>query len=198
MISAQEHIKSLAFNAYHRALEVYQYQVNIDNYTAMLAVLPQDAWPVELAQFAGVKTEELPQEFDHAVIQTINDYQYRDKLRGVLRTEKVEQSKARAVFDALKSQIPVAQYDVLLAAVKNPPQTVLSPIQFKLRFTSQERVAIKAARLTDTIIDDFFDIIDDPRLQSVDLSLQSTQDAVGYLQLQDLITAERAAVILAV
>lgn len=198
MISAQDHIKSLAFNAYHRALEVYQYKVNIDNYTTMLAALPQDDWPANLAQFAGVKTEELPPDFDHAAIQVITDYQYRDKLRGLLRTERVEQSKAVFVFEALKSQIPPEQYDTLIAEIKKPPQTVISPIQFKLRFTPQTRVAIKAARATDAVIDDFFDVIDDPRLLSVDLTLQSTKDAVGYLQLQDLITAEQAAVILAV
>jgi len=55
----------------------------------------------------------------------------------------------------------------------------LSPIAFKLRFTPQERVAIYAS--TDVIVRDFISILDDPRLQSIDLSLQSTIDTVNYL-----------------
>ena len=73
----------------------------------------------------------------------------------------------------------------------------VSPVEFKLLFTSAERVAIKAARATDPVIDDFFEIVEDPRLTHVDLGLKSTRDAIGYLAAQNLITAERATEILA-
>lgn len=72
----------------------------------------------------------------------------------------------------------------------------VSPVEFKLLFTSPERVAIKAARATDPVIDDFYDIVEDPRLTHVDLGLQSTKDTIGYLQGKGLLTAERAAEIL--
>ena len=75
-----------------------------------------------------------------------------------------------------------------------PPK--VSPVEFKLLFTSAERVAIKAARQADPVIDDFYDIVEDPHLTYVDLGLQSTKDAIGYLQSKGLLTAERAAVIL--
>ena len=75
--------------------------------------------------------------------------------------------------------------------------TKVSPVEFKLLFTSAERVAIKAARATDQVIDDFYDIVEDPRLTQVDLGLKSTRDAIGYLAVQNLITAERATEILA-
>ena len=39
----------------------------------------------------------------------------------------------------------------------------VSPVEFKLLFTAQERVAIKAERGNDLMIDDFFGIIEDPR-----------------------------------
>lgn len=81
--------------------------------------------------------------------------------------------------------------------VAAPEPVKVSPIEFKLLFTAQERVAIKAARQTDPIIDDFYDIVEDPRLTHVNLSLQSTQDAVGYLAVQGLIDPERVAHILA-
>lgn len=65
-----------------------------------------------------------------------------------------------------------------------------------LLFTSTERVAIKAARVTDPIIDDFLDIIEDPRLTSVDLALGSTQDALSYFTALDILAAGRKAAIL--
>lgn len=84
----------------------------------------------------------------------------------------------------------------------DPPAPVaehpkVSPIEFKLLFTAQERVAIKTARATDPVIDDFYDVVEDPRLTFVDLGLQSTRDAIGYLAAQGLIGAERVEQILA-
>lgn len=78
------------------------------------------------------------------------------------------------------------------APVVVPPK--VSPVEFKLLFTAPERVAIKAS--TDPVVQDFFEIVNDPRLTYVDLGLQSTKDAIGYLQSKGLLTAERAAVIL--
>lgn len=67
----------------------------------------------------------------------------------------------------------------------------VSPVEFKLLFTSAERIAIKAARENDPVVDDFFDIVDDPRLTYVDLGLQSTKDALAYLASRNLITEAR-------
>lgn len=67
----------------------------------------------------------------------------------------------------------------------------VSPIEFKLLFTSSERVAIKASRATDLAIDDFYDIVEDPRLTFVDLGLNSTQQALQYMAAQSLIAPER-------
>ena len=73
----------------------------------------------------------------------------------------------------------------------------VSPVEFKLLFTAGERVAIKAARASDPVIDDFFSIIEDPRLTHVNLGLQSTQDALGYLETKGFITDARRVQILA-
>jgi hypothetical protein len=72
------------------------------------------------------------------------------------------------------------------------PPTV-SPIEFMLLFTAQERVAIKAARASDEIIEDFMSIVEDPRLTGVNLALQSTQNALEYLVFKGLITEDRKA-----
>ena len=81
-----------------------------------------------------------------------------------------------------------------VAPVVAPPK--VSPVEFMLLFTSQERVAIKAARSSDPIIDDFLDVIEDPRLTVVDLGLGSTVSAINYMVYAGKLTAERKAEIL--
>lgn len=77
-----------------------------------------------------------------------------------------------------------------------PTYPKVRPVEFKMLFTSQERIAIKNARANDPVIDDFFDLVEDPRLTYVDLALQSVQDAVVYLANQSLIAPERVPEIL--
>jgi hypothetical protein len=73
----------------------------------------------------------------------------------------------------------------------------VSPVEFMLLFKSPERIAIKAARPTDPVIDDFMDIVEDPRLTFVDLGLQSTKDALDYFVFKTILTPERKDEILA-
>lgn len=117
MITSQEHLQNLVANAFHREMEVYSYQVNIDNYTAMLLALPTEDWSVELIDYKATPIENLPASMDDETVDLIADLQYRDRLTGLLRTEKVEQKKATRVLDALKAQIG-NDYDALLAAHK--------------------------------------------------------------------------------
>lgn len=71
----------------------------------------------------------------------------------------------------------------------------VSPVEFKLLFTSAERIAIKAS--TDAVVLDFMEIVNDPRLTTVDLGLASTQQGVAYLASVGLIGEARVAEILA-
>lgn len=71
----------------------------------------------------------------------------------------------------------------------NPPQQiskVISTMQFKLLFTAQERVAIKQS--TDPIVQDFYELVEDPRLGELDLHAPSTQEAIAYLVDQGIVT----------
>jgi len=61
------------------------------------------------------------------------------------------------------------------------PDVTVSPVEFKLLWTPQERATITGLKATDPIVEDFYSIIDDPRLTLVNLSLASTQQAVDYL-----------------
>lgn len=117
MITDNEHLNNLIVAAYHRELEVYQYQINIDNYAAMLTALPTDEWPAHLVDYKAATIESLPWDMSDEDVQNVSDYQYRDRLRTLSRTEKVEQGKARRVLDALKEQIG-ADYPTLLEQFK--------------------------------------------------------------------------------
>lgn len=56
----------------------------------------------------------------------------------------------------------------------------VGPIHFKMLFTVQERLAAKALRATDAMLDDFWGLVEDPRTDVVNLALQSVQAAVEY------------------
>jgi hypothetical protein len=114
-INPQDTINTLALNVVHREREVHQYQINIDNYTAMLAAMPQGEPPAEILQYMSTKTEELPFDVPLETVQAVADYQYRDRIRYLIRTEAIEQNKAKQVLNALKAQIPADQLDALVA-----------------------------------------------------------------------------------
>ncbi len=69
-------------------------------------------------------------------------------------------------------------------AVETPIVTIepkeVDPITFKLLFTSAERIAAKALRETDPVIDDFWSILDDPRTRTVDMRIPSIQAVIEH------------------
>ena len=72
-----------------------------------------------------------------------------------------------------------------------PVYPKVTPVQFKMLFTSPERVAIKAARATDPVVDDLWELVEDPRMEYVDFGLQSVRDSIEYLATAGLIAPER-------
>lgn len=111
-------IEQLADACVGREHEVYSYQMNIKNYTLMLTDLPQGDWPTELVKYKSIEPSKIPADVDLATVMTINDYQYRDRLRILLRTENVEMNKTQRVLTAIDKQLPAAtkNADVLVAA----------------------------------------------------------------------------------
>ena len=59
-------------------------------------------------------------------------------------------------------------------------------------FTVQERILIKTAKENDPILQDVYEILDDPRLNTVDLNLASNRGLIDYLVSLNCITSERA------
>jgi hypothetical protein len=86
---------------------------------------------------------------------------------------------------------PVSSQDIAIATALASP---LNPVAFKLRFTTDERVAIYAS--TDAYVVDFLRILDDARLAKVIKIDQTLNDGVARLVELNLLTAERASEIL--
>ena len=77
-----------------------------------------------------------------------------------------------------------------------PVYPKVTPVQFKMLFTSPERVAIKAARATDPVVDDLWELVGDTRMEYVDFGLKSVRDSIEYLATAGLIAPERVAEII--
>lgn len=69
----------------------------------------------------------------------------------------------------------------------------LTPLEFKMCFTTAERIAIKTAKENDPVLQDTYEILDDVRLKTVDLNLASNRALIDYLVSLSLITSDRAA-----
>ena len=112
-ITAQDKLNDLAFNVVHREREIHQYQTNIDNYTQMLAVLPQGDVPSDIAIYMDTPVEDIPAFIPLETMEVIADYQYRKRISYLIRTETIEQNKSKRVYEAMKAQIPADQLDAL-------------------------------------------------------------------------------------
>lgn len=67
----------------------------------------------------------------------------------------------------------------------------ITAIQFKMCFTPQERIAIRAVRETNPAVDDMFDILDDPRTDVVNLAMPQVQEMMQSLVDANLVTEDR-------
>lgn len=117
MLSPEEHVRNLVVNAYHREMEVYGYRLNIDNYTVALTDLPQGDWPESLVSWAATGVGNLPARMSDEEVALVSDYQYRDRLRFLLRTERAEKNKSERILAAIKAQIG-PEADAKIAAYK--------------------------------------------------------------------------------
>lgn len=65
-------------------------------------------------------------------------------------------------------------------AVQGVTPPTITKTHFLLCFTSAERVKARSLRATDPVLDDFWLIVEDPRLTEVNLALPSAQNGVEY------------------
>jgi hypothetical protein len=87
-----------------RKEEVAHYQVNIDNYSAMIAILP-GVWPDRLLPHRDDDPSSFLDQWNFDEIQLLSDLQFREKLRRTLATERLEQRKSMLVLQVLEQRL---------------------------------------------------------------------------------------------
>jgi hypothetical protein len=113
-INQSAKLEAVADNAFHREHEIFAYDLNIENYEAILAAMPQEDWPAELVQYKDATLDLVPDDLD----QVVSQYQYRDRIRFLIKTERAERAKSFAVYQALISQIPESNREQVLLQAK--------------------------------------------------------------------------------
>lgn len=86
-----------------RKQDIAHYQVNIDNYTQILKLIPPDL-PERLVSHAAASIEQLVDILPFEDIQQISDYQFRKKIATTLVSERLEQRKSQFVLEAILAQ----------------------------------------------------------------------------------------------
>ena len=102
---------TIAESIVHREQEIFAYDLNIVNYETALAAMPQGDWPEHLVQYQNSTLDQVPDEYDTIV----SEYQFRDRLRYLLKTERAERLKTFKIYEALVAQLPADQIETLVA-----------------------------------------------------------------------------------
>jgi hypothetical protein len=89
-----------------RETEIANYQINIDNYTAMIGMLPK--WTEVLLAYRTADPVGFINDWSFEDIQLLSDLQFKDKLERTLLTERLEQRKATFVLKALQQKLEQA------------------------------------------------------------------------------------------
>jgi hypothetical protein len=90
-----------------RIEEIAGYQLNIDNYTRMIANIAEE-WDDDIAHYADFALSDIVSVIhDEVLLTRVADLLFKDKLIITLRTEKLEQRKAKMVLAVLQTQLEV-------------------------------------------------------------------------------------------
>jgi hypothetical protein len=125
-VTQDEHDKNLAQAIEMREQEVYQYQTNINNYTAMLAACITDPWPQRLLPYRGMGRDQLAQAIaDDDDLDLASQLAFRDELRFRIRSEKMECSKSKMMLaTAVASATDINKIRTIIAELKATRTTV--------------------------------------------------------------------------
>jgi hypothetical protein len=99
-----------------RIVEADQYQLNIDCYLASLEGMPQGDVPMEIEQYMGTAAGNLPLSIPDDVVMQIAEYQHRDRLRKLVRTERIQQAITITVRKGLESKLPAGTKQEMIDA----------------------------------------------------------------------------------
>jgi hypothetical protein len=104
-VEQSDHELTLAQAILSRETEVYQYQLNVCNFQAMLDGMGTLGWPAHLLPYRGMGREELAKNVLHDEdLDLAAELMFRDELRTRLRTEKIELKKTSLMLASLVGQ----------------------------------------------------------------------------------------------
>lgn len=83
--------------------EISHYQINIDNYSSIIAMIPD--WPESLTDHRASDPVSFIGQWSFEKIQLLSDLQFKDKLERTLLTERLEQRKSKLVMAALRERL---------------------------------------------------------------------------------------------
>lgn len=116
IISNAKREADLADQIVSRTHEAYQYDLNISNYEAMLAALPQGEWPARLEQFRGLPDHDAAFKCDAEDVELLAQYQLRDRVSNLIKSEVVEKAKVTAILAVLDGQLTGGRREAALTA----------------------------------------------------------------------------------
>lgn len=114
-----------------------------------------------------------------------------DILRGVINVP--DKAQVGQGWDGA-NLIPIPEPVIVIPEPQPVVPPKVSAIEYKMLFTVQERIAIKTS--TDAVIQDLYELLNDQRVATVDLSLKSISDALDYMTALNILAVGRKAEIL--
>jgi len=105
IVTNEQVISDLADNIVARTHEVHQYDTNINNYKMLLEKYPVE-WPERLDQFRGMEPHTAAAQCGVEDIEELAACQQAERVAYLFKTEMVERSKAAAILEVLKDQMP--------------------------------------------------------------------------------------------
>jgi len=117
-IDVQEQNENVLRNIVWKENEVFQYRMNIENYTRMVADLPSGEWPDSIIQYKGIPAEAIPFGLSDEIEDLIRMYSFRDRFLYLIRTEKRELNVSLNALAAFKARFPADQVEALVLETK--------------------------------------------------------------------------------
>lgn len=117
IISNAEKLASLADNIVARTYEVQSYEVNVSNYKAILANIGDIQISERMQELRSMSPDEAANQATNEELEMLGQVQQFDRVSFLVKTEKIEMSKAQSILDVLIAQLPAgAEGDAAIQA----------------------------------------------------------------------------------
>ena len=120
IISNAEKLASLADNIVARTYEVHSYNVNVTNYEAILANIGNIEISERIQELRTMSPDEAANQATSEELEMLGKVQQYDRVSFLVKTEKIEMSKAQGILDVLIAQLPTdSEGDAAIQAAIN-------------------------------------------------------------------------------